>query len=246
MTTTKQSRLKIIAICSASVAVGLTLFLAVVRVVSVNVAGIGCLSIIRYGWYEELREYAQTHPEKKYPPMSSVPGVLFLSLESVSHQFISNYRDQPFCVAAGRAYHEMPIEQQFANPTLAYFGYALCNEDEILAFLEEYPRFIESGANFNADLPAPAGRGSFGGDQFLRLTYDLDEEYGEQVWSIPIMFEIPDYSTGAAVSRHRGGCGIAIHILGGDMDSIEYGTAFPMTQAIIEKIGEIKAKYTTP
>jgi hypothetical protein len=198
--------------------------------------------MIRYGWYEELREYAQTHPEKKYPPMSSAPGVLFLSLESVSRQFISNYREQTFCVAAGRAYQDMPIEQQFANPTLAYFGYALCNEDELLAFLEEYPKFIESGADFDTDLPAPTGRGSFGGDQFLRLTYDLDEKYGEKVWSIPIMFEIPDYSSGSPVSRHWNGRGIVIHIPG-DMDSIEYGTKFPMTPAIIEKIGEIKARY---
>lgn len=241
MTTTKQSRLKIIVICSAAVSVALILLLTVIRVVSVNVTGIGCYSMIRYRWHVELGDYAKAHLEKKYPPMSPSPGVLFLGIESVSPRFIPE-TVEPFCVAAGRAYQDMPIEQQFANPTLAYFGYALCNEDELLAFLEEYPKFIESGADFNTDLPAPVGRGSFGSDRFLRLTYDLDDEYGEQVWNIPIMFEIPDYSSGSPVSRHWNGRGIAIHIPG-DMDSIEYGTKFPMTPAIIERIGEIKARY---
>ena len=245
MTTTKTSPLKILAISFATVLIGLFLFVAIIRLVSVNIAGIGCYSTIRYGWYEELREYANAHPEKKYPPSSSTPGVLFLSLESVSRQFISNYREQTFCVAAGRAYQAMPLQQQFANPTLAYFGYALCNEDELLAFLEQYPNFIDSGANFDGNLPAPAGRGSFGGDQFLRLTRDLEKEFGKRVWGIPVMFEIPDYRSGVAASRHWNGCGVSIQILG-DMDSIEYGTGFPMTQAVIEKIGEIKMRYAKP
>lgn len=243
MTRSRQRMLKIIAISVVSVLLGLFLLGACLRILLVEYGTIQCSLSIRYGWYVALQEYAQAHPDKKYPPMSSTPGVLFLGIESVSPEFIKNW-GPAFCIAADSEYTSSSAEKQFASPTLAYFGYALCNEDEILAFLEEYPKFIESGTDFNADLPAPTGRGSFGGDRFLRLTSDLDQGHGGEVWGIPILFEIPDFRDGDIQPRHWNGCGVAL-MFGSDIKNVEYGTKFPMTPAIIEKIGEIKAKYAT-
>jgi hypothetical protein len=239
----RQRMLKMIALSVGFVLLGLILLGAGLRILLVEYDPIQCSLLLQYGWNVQLLDYAKAHPDKKYPPMSPVPGVLFLGIESVSPQFVSNWGDL-FCIAADSAYEEQTTEQQFASPTLAYFGYALCNEDELLAFLEEYPKLIESGADFNADLPAPAGRGSFGGDQFLRLTSDLDQGHGGEVWGIPILFEIPDFRDGDIQPRHWNGCGVAL-MFGSDIKNVEYGTKFPMTPAIIEKIGEIKAKYAT-
>ncbi len=233
--------LKIIALSLGSVLLGLILLGAGLRILLVEYNPIQCSLSLQYGWNVQLLDYAKAHPDKKYPPMSAVPGVLFLGIESVSPQFVSSWGDL-FCIAADSAYRDLSIEQQLANPTLAYFGYALCNESELLAFLEEYPKLIESGADFNADLPAPTGRGSFGGDQFLRLTSDLDQRHGREVWDIPILFEIPDYHDDGIQTRHWNGSGVAL-MYGSYIKNVEYGTKFPMTPAIIEKIGEIKTRY---
>lgn len=235
--------LKIIALSVGSVLLGLILLGAGLRILLVHYIPVQCSLSIRYGWCVELLEYAKAHPDKKYPPMSSTPGVLFLGIESVSPEFIKNW-GPAFCIAADSEYTSSSAEKQFASPTLAYFGYALCNEDELLAFLDEYPKFIESGADFNADLPAPAGRGSFGGDQFLRLTSDLEQGHGGEVWGIPLLFEIPDYLDGDIQPRHWNGSGVAL-MYGSDIKYVEYGTILPMTPAVIEKIGEIKARYAT-
>ena len=244
MTKSGKRVMKIVAITLGSVMLALIVLGMALRLLFVNYNPIQCSLALRYGWHVELEQYTTAHPENKYPPLSQTPGVLFLGVEALTPQFIENW-GAPLCVAADSEYKNLSIEQQFANPTLAYFGYALLNEDELLAFLEEYPKFIESGADFNADLPAPTGRGSFGGDHFLRLTSDLYKQYGSKTSGIPILFEIPDYRNGEIRARHWNGCGVAL-TYGSDIQNVEYGTAFPMTQAIIEKIGEIKARYAQP
>jgi hypothetical protein len=61
----------------------------------------------------------------------------------------------------------------------------------------------------------------------------------------PILFEIPDYAENKLESRHWSGMGYSI-TLNSSLKSLKSGSTFPMTQAIIEKIGEIKMRYAKP
>jgi len=103
MMKSRQRMLKIIALSVGSVLLGLILLGAGLRILLVEYGAIQCSLSIRYGWYVELLEYAKADPGKKYPPMSSTPGVLFLGIESVSPQFVSNWGDL-FCIAADSTY----------------------------------------------------------------------------------------------------------------------------------------------
>lgn len=118
MTKSGQRILKITTISLGSVLLGLILLGTALRLLLVEYLAVDCSLSLRYGWYVELQEFAKAHPEKKYPPMSSTPGVLFLTIESMRPQFISN-NSRSFCIAADSAYKALTIEQQFANPTLA-------------------------------------------------------------------------------------------------------------------------------
>jgi hypothetical protein len=194
-------------------------------------------------WGLRFRIYSSEDPEKKYPPTSSIPGNLFPAYESIYPKFATETEGgfPEFCSSATRAYKKLSRREKLLQPTYAYFGYVLQNEDELLTFLDCYPGFLEKGVDFDNDLPAPAGRGSFGGDQFLRLREVKANAQGEAPPEIPIMIEIPDYTEAGIRFRHQKEGGYVLSFRGARFR--EYGKEFPMTPAVIEKIGEIKAMY---
>ena len=230
-----------IALGCALVMLCLACAVVLLRVMLIRAYPLSCSTLLRYTWYLELTDLRDEHPERKYPAMSSVPGALFLPYEAVHHEFV-NVNGYLFCIGASREYRAIPTEVQFAEPTYAYFGYALASEDEMLAFLETYPRFIESAANFDEDLPAPAGRGSFGGDQFLRLTDETAQNYGDASGSVPLIFEIPTYSAEGYTYRHWEEGGMVLY-LSTHLKLVRRGEDYPLTPAVIERIGAIKAMY---
>ncbi|MBL7649442.1 MAG: hypothetical protein JNK74_24970 [Candidatus Hydrogenedentes bacterium] len=174
--------------------------------------------------------------------MSAIPGNLFPALESVKPVMDPENTYSLHCPSVPVHASDPDLDAKFRRPSFAYTGYALANEDQYLAFLESYPAFIASRANFDADLPAPKGRGSFGGDQFLRLSETLVRAHGDEGSSLPVLVEIPDYEGDEMKFRHGGRSGKVLYPHG-SFDPISLGTKFPMTTAIIEKIGEIKARY---
>ena len=203
---------------------------------------LGCQQTLRYTWYPLFADYSGKDPDGKYPPLSGVPGVFAPEYNAVKPFITEEYRGQLFCPTAFNTHRQLSAEAQLLHPTYAYYGYAFQNEDELLAFLEAYPRFIEGGANFNDDLPAPEGQGSFGGDQFLRLREILRPDGAVPTPSIPILIEIPSYTQNGLDFRHPKPGGY-VSLLGGGATFVEFGDQFPMTPAVIEKIGEIKARY---
>ena len=189
-----------------------------------------------------MRLYSNDQPDKKYPPMSSISGRLFPDADVLYPKYLSDKSYPPFCSTASRAYKRSSIEEQFERPTHLYLGYALLNETELLAFLESYPSFVEQEVNLDDDLPAPAGRGSFGGDTFLRLISKPFEGKIGNTYNIPEIIELPDFSDDGFEFRHPGNGGF-VQFFHGGCRYIEFGAEFPMTREVIEKIREIKAMY---
>ncbi len=201
-----------------------------------------CALSVEYPFPLALRGYSSDHPEKKYPPMSSVPGNLFVDYDSIAPEYLSSKAEPLFCASATRAYKKLSLEDRFRQPTYFYVGYALEGEKELLAFLESYSAFIEQGVNFDEDLSAPPGQGSFGGDMFLRLSESLLSEHEADLSRMPMIIEIPDYTSTSFSFRHSGNGG-HVRFWNWGTRYIKYGEGFPMTPAVIEKIGEIKRMY---
>ena len=163
---------------------------------------VSCGVTLSKSWDLALHMYSNGHPDKLFPPLSDTPGHLFMNMSDVYPAYVTD-KDHPlFCSASEQAFKSLPMDAKFAHSTYVYIGYALQNEDELLAFLDAYPGFIEAGADFQTDLPAPKGRGSFGGDQFIRLNADHRPDGAAVAPSIPVFIEIPNYTDEGPVFRH--------------------------------------------
>lgn len=193
-------------------------------------------------WALSFRLYSEDAPQRKYPPLSAQPGVLFPRLGGVYPDYISQDDHPLFCSAASRTYKALPLNEKFSDSTYVYFGYALQNEDELMAFVDAYDGFLAAGVSFYEDLPAPDGLGSFGGDQFLRLSRDLIDVYGGAARDLPVLIELPNFSQDGIGFRHRRPGGYVLP-LAGSARFIEYGDAWPMVPRIIESVIKIKLTY---
>lgn len=203
---------------------------------------ISCGVNLSHAWHTVITQYRAEEPDNKYPPMSATPGHLFIDFSKVYPTYVGENGLTYFCGVSAGAFKNLPLEEKFAHSTYVYFGYTLQNEDEILAFLDAYPGFIEEGVDFTNDLPAPKGRGSFGGDQFVRLDQSHRPDGAAVAPSIPILIEIPNYTENGLDFRHPKPGGY-VSFLGGGAPFVEFGDQFPMTPAIMKKIGAIKARY---
>ncbi len=216
--------------------------LAGVWFVVITTLPVQCSQTLRYAWQPAFSAYRDGNADGLYPPMSTTPGNFFPDLESVRSLFPEDESAELTCLAGSPGSPPPSMEAQFAAPTYAYFGYALQNEEAMMAFLDAYPGFIKTGANFDEDLPAPAGKGSFGGDVFLRLRVDYPTAHGDAPYGMPVLFELPDYTATGLHFRHKHEKGSLLNF-DSRVRFIRYGDSFPMTPAVIEKIGEIKAMY---
>lgn len=73
-----------------SVFISVTLLVGVLAFFVLRAMGreLGCSMTVAYGWGGAtglFRAHMDAHPEKKYPPMSAMPGNLFPALESMKH-----------------------------------------------------------------------------------------------------------------------------------------------------------------
>jgi hypothetical protein len=204
---------------------------------------VSCGVNLSHAWHIVTSMYSSDDPDKEYPPMSPDPGQLFMSFNDVFPTYGEDNLHDYFCPAADRTFKGLSLEDKFSDSTYVYLGYALQNEDELLAFLDAYPEFIEQGADFKNDLPAPIGRGSFSGDTFVRLNQSHRPDGAADTILIPMLMEIPNYTNHRMRFRHQKPGGY-VSFLGGGATFVPYGEEFPMTPALIEKIGEIKALYS--
>lgn len=129
---------------------------------------------------------------------------------------------------------EATPQEQIQASSYVYFGYALTNEDEMLAFLEAYPKFAEEGADAAQDLPAPKGKGSFGGDTFVHLRDTM-----ENPDKLPVVFDAAADFGGMPEFMHLP-YGSNVLYLDGHVEFVKYRDQFPITSRVLDALGKLE------
>jgi prepilin-type processing-associated H-X9-DG protein len=151
----------------------------------------------------------------------------------------------------------MDPEADFAQSSYFYFGHAFSSEVELLAFLNAYPDFLRHELDFSGNMPASSGQGSFGSNQFIRLT---DGNLGGGIKGLeglplsarmqaqlPVMMDriAVDPSTGSLTfSHYQDGCNVLY--MDGHVEFIEYPGDFPLTPAVVEALSELQLNTFNP
>jgi hypothetical protein len=128
-------------------------------------------------------------------------------------------------------------------PACYYLGYACVSESETFAFLDAYESRLASGEPIDGDLPAPAGRGSFGGDTFFQL-----REHPEHPGAVaPDLVGVPP----GAESRipvlieepgHYARSGGWVVYLDTHAEFLPYPGPFPMSEPVIRRLQQIRGE----
>lgn len=179
-----------------------------------------------------FKMYANENPGEYWPPLSSVEGTFMFEPDSVFPEYLT---DTNILVCPSDA--DAP-SGTIDDHSYYYFGYVLVTEDEMLAFLESYPAFIAQGADFTQDLPAPPGRGSFGGDMFLRLREGVCQEAGVYPSEVPVMFDAAAASGSVTMFNHVPGGGNVLY-KDGHVEFIKYPGQIPLTPSVLEALGRL-------
>lgn len=169
--------------------------------------------------------YANEDPEGYWPPLSSWDGTFMFTPESVYPEYLT---DPNILVCPSD--EDVNAPGTIDDKSYHYLGYALASEDEALAFLESYPGFIGQGVDFTQDLPAPPGRGSFGGDVFLRLREDVCRDSGVATGELPVMFDAAPEG-GNVVNFNHVPRASNVLFLDGHVEFMRFPQDFPLSPA---------------
>lgn len=172
-----------------------------------------------------MQQYASLDPNGRYPMLSDQGGRLMWD-EGKPVRLIDGYLEAATLVCPSDPVSRVDI----GDSSYWYVGYVLTNDDEVEAFVDVYRKTIAAGGNFDGDLPAPPGKGSMGGDVFLRLNANLDSGRTP----IPVFIEPPGHhfrESGGAVVNHRR-----------QVKWLQYPGEFPMTERTIAALRSIEAK----
>ncbi|HOF41425.1 MAG TPA: DUF1559 domain-containing protein [Candidatus Hydrogenedentes bacterium] len=179
-----------------------------------------------------FKMYANEDPQQYWPPLSSTDGTFMFQPDTMYPEYLTD-----LSVLACPSDTDAAV-LAVDDHSYYYLGYVLTTEDEFLAFLESYPKFITEGVDFSQDLPAPPGRGSFGGDTFLRLREGVFREMGGQPSQVPVMFDAASISGVATKFNHiPGGCNVLY--MDGHVVFIRCPGQFPITPKILEAFGRL-------
>jgi len=166
-----------------------------------------------------------------YPPLSSEPGRLMMDAISIYPAYLSASND--FVCPGDTRYqdldHPEDLSVRIDDHSYFYLGYAVTNDEEVLAFAEAHRARMAEGLPFDDDLEVAPGTGSGGGDSLIRLHKDNAQHLAERHESIdavqwqsriPILIEHPGNHT------PEGG-----HVLymDGSVEFIPYPGKWPMT-----------------
>lgn len=197
--------------------------------------------------------YANEDPGGFWPPLSADPGRLMFPTEAACGELAiwSEYVTDTmiFVCPCNKKWHEEYQSQLESNPVAGlndqsyfYLGYVLSNDDEVQAFAEVYRQQVKRGESFCENLPAPPGRGSFGGDVFLRLQIKIERKgapgsddpavLAKIMAGLPVMVERP-------IRHGRNRAASNVLYLDGHVESIKYPGKWPVTEATINTLLEL-------
>jgi hypothetical protein len=197
-------------------------------------------------------QYAREH-DGAFPALSSTDGLTFdrtgvHSAYRLDREYNASLDDREAALVlgdlnkkAGYVMADVVDESQHF-----YLGYAITNEAEGRAFVDAYRKRKARGLDFSEDLPAPAGKGTLGGDKLLRLNRDLPERLASQAdaeglpeltnQDFPVMIERPGHypvSGGWVVYLDR------------QMKFLPYPGPFPMTEEFVGALEALAAESDT-
>ena len=221
--------------------------------------------------------YAHEAEGKRFPPLSSQPGnLMFQTGETLfSDPTVAfcpdctvkiTLLDRIRCLNNARdlervAWHKVDQiatkrgqrpEDDFKDDCYIYLGYLLTSDEQLEAFAEVYKERVKQRLGFTEDLPAPPGKGSAGGDRFLRLHEGIESELlpvekrndraalDAAAKEIPVVFDRPGNHPG----RYAGN----VVYLNGQIATIPNGKEcrFPYTERAIKALMAMDALGPPP
>jgi prepilin-type processing-associated H-X9-DG protein len=187
--------------------------------------------------YFALQTYANDSLYAMFPPLSPVPGVL---LPSDASEWNARGAVEPAKLVCPK-----DLEKEWDIPSLSYLylGYAVTNDDEAGAFSKVYRECVEKGISFDRNLTAPDGKGTLGGNIFVRLRARpdanavrtaTDAAIERSAHTIPILIEHLDnhYDDGVRY------CNVAF--LDGHFETIHLGEKWPVTERTMKALDSIE------
>ena len=153
----------------------------------------------------------------------------------------------PLLVGELGGYKAYTLEPAVDFSRFHYLGYVLTSDAEGLVFVEACRKHQADGGGFEEDLPAPAGKGSFGGDRFLRLRTDLaqvlvaqgvsTEEAQRRIGQVPVLIDRPQPGARAG--------GWVVYL---DRHSayLPYPGVFPMTERFLQSLDTLRDSNSPP
>ncbi len=198
-----------------------------------------------------LRTFALQSIDECWPALSPEPGRLMFTNQH------SLYKTPvyPDCLTDGHVLTcpsdaGATLDEPLTEPNVFlddesyfYLGYLITNDDEMEVFADAYRKAIREGEGFEADLPAPPGRGSAGKDRFMHLCGGIElflrtELLGGVAHSkayqgmIPVLFE--------RVANHKPAGGNVL-FMDGHVEFIHYPGDWPMTEKTVRILEELDA-----
>lgn len=171
----------------------------------------------------------------QWPPLAETPGLLSFRLSDVEPEYMSEF-ERLLCPNAHSAEERTALLARVrageTDVNYIYLGYAVLSDAEAMVFSEVYREHLAAGGHFDADLPAPAGRGTAGGDRFLRLHSRLPESLGLPASEIPVMFDR---------APHHKADGLNVLFMDGHVRFVPLGSRFPATEPTLAAIARMEA-----
>jgi prepilin-type processing-associated H-X9-DG protein len=193
------------------------------------------------------KTYAYESPGEFFPVLSPKPGQLMMWRDAVYPDLLEDPAvlvcPKPRSVFSWRK-PDRSDPKWIDDHSYFYLGYLVSNDEEMRAFADAYRLRVSEGLPFDEDLPAPAGKGSRGGNSFLLLREGLyegfpDEESSEDP-TVSARFDSEIVVMFDHVDNHIPGGG-NILFLDGHVEFVRCPGRWPMTETTMAILEELDA-----
>lgn len=179
-------------------------------------------------------EYARAHGGI-FPPLSPVPGMLTYDpsiCKDTPCFWGDNVCEYDVQGENDRAFRKWMFDHPINDWSFVYIGYAIENEEQMLAFFKAYRNSIEQRRMFDSPLDVGGGNGTDGASALRRLQsveslLANKDPMALRAERIPVVIEWPE--------NHRYPGGHVVY-LDGHREFVSYPGKFPMTTTIITEL----------